>query len=76
MATASPLAATASLPVSIDDIRTAAGRIAGAIVRTPTLHSQTLSQLTGAIALGLEMAALILVLGRVFERTEPAEVVA
>jgi threonine dehydratase len=36
------------LPVSIDDVRAARVRIAGSIVRTPTLHSQTLSQLTGA----------------------------
>ncbi len=34
--------------VTIDDVRAAAARIAGAIVRTPTLHSQTLSKLTGA----------------------------
>jgi threonine dehydratase len=36
------------LPVSITDIRAAHDRISNAIVRTPTLHSQTLSQLTGA----------------------------
>ncbi|NLS25131.1 L-threonine ammonia-lyase [Sphingomonas sp. S2M10] len=40
--------APASLPVSIDDVRAAATRISGAVVRTPTLHSRTLSQLTGA----------------------------
>ncbi|PVX30047.1 threonine ammonia-lyase [Sphingomonas pokkalii] len=40
--------ASASLPVSIDDVRAAAERISGAVVRTPTLHSRTLSQLTGA----------------------------
>jgi len=34
--------------VSIDDIRAAAGRIAGAIESTPCLPSRTLSQLTGA----------------------------
>jgi threonine dehydratase len=34
--------------VSIDDVRAAAARISGAVVRTPTLHSRTLSQLTGA----------------------------
>ncbi|GAA0749062.1 threonine ammonia-lyase [Sphingomonas sp. ABOLD] len=39
--------APASLPVSIDDVRAAAQRISGAVVRTPTLHSRTLSQLTG-----------------------------
>jgi threonine dehydratase len=37
-----------ALPVSLADIQTAAARIAGSIVRTPTLHSQTLSQMTGA----------------------------
>jgi threonine dehydratase len=36
------------LPVTIDDIRTAHARIADSIVRTPTLISQTLSQITGA----------------------------
>jgi threonine dehydratase len=36
------------LPVSLDDIRAAAARIEGAVVRTPTLLSQTLSDLTGA----------------------------
>jgi threonine dehydratase len=40
--------APASLPVSIDDVRAAAERISGAVVRTPTLHSRTLSRLTGA----------------------------
>ena len=44
---AAPAAAPA-LPVSIDDVRAAHARIAGAIVRTPTLHSRTLSELTGA----------------------------
>ena len=34
--------------VTLADIRTAAGRIAGAVERTPCLHSRTLSQLTGA----------------------------
>ena len=39
----------ATLPVvSIDDIRAAHERIASAIVRTPTLFSRTLSDLTGA----------------------------
>ncbi|WP_414902545.1 threonine ammonia-lyase [Sphingomonas flavalba] len=37
-----------TLPVTIDDVRGAAERIMGAVVRTPTLRSQTLSQLTGA----------------------------
>ena len=36
------------LPVSLDDVRAAQQRIAGHIVRTPTLKSQTLSELTGA----------------------------
>src|SRR6186997_284294 len=36
------------MPVSLDDIRAAAKRIAGAVERTPCLHSRTLSQLTGA----------------------------
>jgi threonine dehydratase len=34
--------------LTLDDIRAAAARIAGAVVRTPLLHSQTLSRLTGA----------------------------
>ncbi|MCH4893122.1 MULTISPECIES: threonine ammonia-lyase [unclassified Sphingomonas] len=41
-------AAAAPLPVSIDDVRTAHARIVDAIVRTPTLISRTLSELTGA----------------------------
>ncbi|MDP8914040.1 MAG: threonine ammonia-lyase [Pseudomonadota bacterium] len=36
------------LPVSLADIRAAADRIEGAVVRTPTLLSRTLSELTGA----------------------------
>lgn len=40
--------ADAPLPVSIDDVRAAQARIAGAVVRTPTLVSKTLSELTGA----------------------------
>ena len=47
MATASPIASD-PLPVSLSDIQAAAARIGGAIVRTPTLHSQTLSKVTGA----------------------------
>jgi threonine dehydratase len=48
-ATPSPAAATAGdLPVALPDIEAAAARLAGAIVRTPTLHSQTLSAMTGA----------------------------
>ena len=34
--------------VSIEDIRSAAARIAGAVERTPLVHSRTLSNLTGA----------------------------
>ncbi len=37
-----------SRAVSLDDIRAAAHRIAGAVERTPCLHSRTLSRLTGA----------------------------
>lgn len=37
-----------TLTVSLDDVRAAAARIEGAVVRTPTLLSQTLSALTGA----------------------------
>ena len=36
------------LPVSLADVQMAAERITGSIVRTPTLHSKTLSDLTGA----------------------------
>lgn len=39
----------ADLPaITIDDVRGAAQRVAGAVVRTPTLHSQTLSEMVGA----------------------------
>ena len=41
-----PAAGTALL--TADDVRGAARRIAGAVVRTPTLHSKTLSAITGA----------------------------
>ena len=43
-------AAEAALPESItlDDVRAAASRIAGQVVRTPTLYSRTLSAITGA----------------------------
>jgi threonine dehydratase len=47
MATKTASAPTA-LPVSIDDVRAAAARIGGSVVRTPTLVSKTLSDLTGA----------------------------
>src|SRR5712692_9179375 len=36
------------MPVTIDDIRAAAKRIAGAVEHTPFVHSRTLSKLTGA----------------------------
>src|SRR5882762_6597164 len=36
------------MPVTIDDIRAAAERIAGAVEQTPFVHSRTLSRLTGA----------------------------
>jgi len=39
---------TSPIPVTIDDIRTAHGRIRDQIVRTPTFISKTLSELTGA----------------------------
>ncbi|MGE5723278.1 MAG: threonine ammonia-lyase [Sphingomonadales bacterium] len=45
MASAAPLE---DLPVSLADIRAAARRLEGAIVRTPTMRSGTLSELTGA----------------------------
>ena len=32
-------------PPTIDDIRAAADRIAGAVIRTPTLHSRMLTEL-------------------------------
>src|SRR6185503_1913432 len=48
MATLSKTTAAAPLPVSLDDIRAAHARIAASIVRTPTLISHTLGQLTGA----------------------------
>ena len=48
MATLSKSAAADTLPVSIDDVRAAHSRIMPSIVRTPTLISRTLGQLTGA----------------------------
>ena len=36
------------MTVSLEDVRAAAGRIAGAVERTPCLRSRTLSRLTGA----------------------------
>ncbi len=46
--TAPPACGLDSLPVTLADVRAAAARIAGAVVRTPTLHSITLSRITGA----------------------------
>ena len=40
--------AAAALPVSFADIEAAAAAIEGSVIRTPCLHSQTLSQITGA----------------------------
>jgi threonine dehydratase len=37
-----------TLPLTIDDVRAAAARIEGAVVRTPTMHSITLSKIAGA----------------------------
>ncbi|WP_341712677.1 threonine ammonia-lyase [Erythrobacter sp.] len=34
--------------LTLDDVRAAAARIEGAVVKTPMMHSQTLSQITGA----------------------------
>ena len=45
MATAPALS---ELPVTLADIEAAAARIEGSVVKTPTMHSQTLSDLTGA----------------------------
>src|SRR5690349_12682937 len=41
-------AAMTDLPVTLDDVRAAAGRIAGAVVRTPCLRSETLSRIAKA----------------------------
>ncbi|MGN6374872.1 MAG: threonine ammonia-lyase [Sphingomonas sp.] len=43
-----PATSQSALPVSIDDVRAAHERIRDAIVRTPTLISRTLSEMTGA----------------------------
>src|SRR4026207_2099143 len=48
MATVPKSSAANGVPVSIDDVRAAHGRIRDAVVRTPTLLSKTLSELTGA----------------------------
>ncbi|MBX7502043.1 threonine ammonia-lyase [Qipengyuania sp. YG27] len=50
MTEASPVraAAPATELLTLDDVRAAAARIEGAVVRTPMLRSQTLSEITGA----------------------------
>jgi threonine dehydratase len=47
MATLQKSAAANALPVSLEDVEAAHGRIIASIVRTPTLVSRTLGQLTG-----------------------------
>ncbi len=39
---------TLEAKLDVEDVRAAAKRIAGAVVRTPTMHSKTLSKITGA----------------------------
>ncbi|WP_298191566.1 threonine ammonia-lyase [Novosphingobium sp.] len=49
MSTTTRTAPTTGAPLlTLDDVRAAAARIAGQVVRTPTLHSKTLSEITGA----------------------------
>ena len=43
-----PSGPSAQPTITLGDVRAAADRIKGAVVRTPTLHSRTLSQMTGA----------------------------
>jgi threonine dehydratase len=45
--TGTPHPAAGDLPVTYDDVVAAAGRIAGAVARTPSAHSRTLSQVLG-----------------------------
>ena len=45
---ASPAASITNLPLTLEDVQEAAERIAGAVVRTPMMHSATLSERTGA----------------------------
>ena len=49
-ATASHPKGAAATPadLTLDDVRAAAARIAGAVVETPMMHSITLSEITGA----------------------------
>lgn len=46
--TALPAAALPALPIDLADVIAAQAAIAGAVIRTPCLHSRTLSALTGA----------------------------
>ena len=46
--TQSALAADPAATLTLDDVRAAAARISGQVVRTPTLYSKTLSAITGA----------------------------
>src|SRR5690606_6367982 len=48
-------AASVGLPVTIDDIRAAADRIAGQIVRTPLVSSPRLAEITGAREVWLKL---------------------
>jgi threonine dehydratase len=48
MSTAPTSATTAAPLLTLDDVRAAAARVAGQVVRTPSLHSKTLSEVTGA----------------------------
>ncbi|MCJ1962634.1 MULTISPECIES: threonine ammonia-lyase [Novosphingobium] len=43
-----PAETAADAVLTLDDVRAASGRISGNIVRTPTMRSQTLSEITGA----------------------------
>ena len=49
MSTTAPSLSAADFPaITLDDVRAAAKRIDGAVIRTPTLHSQTLSEMVSA----------------------------
>jgi threonine dehydratase len=48
-------APAATLPVTLDDIRNAAGRIAGQVVRTPLVMSPRLAEITGAGEIWLKL---------------------
>lgn len=47
MTSPTPATTAATARLTIDDVRAAASRIAGAVVATPMLHSQTLSRIAG-----------------------------